>query len=125
MLKIVASMAHDGNILEYEATPHTGNADRPEDERSFWRRGAYEWAKDARGRWYLKRYEYQRSSTGSPKEVDTDFVLEVESFNPDPKIPENRFEFQSFDLPDGTLVEEFFGPVRRSYRVVRPMGGDK
>lgn len=116
VLTVVASLAHNGNIIEYESTPHSGNLSLPENERSFWRWGSYHWAKDARGIWYLKHHEYKRSSTGSPKELHFDFVLDVESFNPDPVIAADRFQAVSLKLPHGTTVEEV-GPNPKTYRI--------
>lgn len=116
VMTVVASLAQDGNIIQYESAPHSGNESLPKDSRSFWRWGRYQWAKDARGVWYLKHYEYKRSSTGSPTELNFDFVVDVESFNPNPDIPPDRFKLASLKLPNGTTVEEI-GPNPKTYRI--------
>ena len=113
IIKVVASLAQGGNIIGYETAAHTKD---PKETGAFWRRGKYEWERYGPDRWYLKHFEYQRSSTGSPKELHFDFVLDVESFTPNPQIPPDRFESASLMVAQGTVVEQT-GKSARTYRV--------
>ncbi|MFN0050694.1 MAG: hypothetical protein ACKV0T_00795 [Planctomycetales bacterium] len=116
VLTVVVDISKDCNIVKYESVPPPGNDQRPEDERSFWRAGVYDWEKDNRGAWYLRRHWYQCSSAGSPSKLDYDFEFEVTSFNPTPDILRNRFQSESLELPVGTIVE-MIGSNPRTYRV--------
>jgi hypothetical protein len=96
--------------LAYEGTPGKGST-------PIWRKGTYEWAKHGGRGWYLKRYEYARTHKGNRKDPEFRYVLEVESFDPEPLIAKDRFQESSLQLPPGTLLEEVGEGEDRRYKV--------
>ncbi len=123
LLRIEASLAHGGNVIEYSAGPSRRGAE-PSSDAPLWRKGRYEWAQDVDGNWYPTHFEFQRSSTGREEVLSHDFSLEITSFKPHPRIPEERFRFSSLGVATGTVVEEF-GERPRRYRIGRDGNEEK
>ena len=107
LLRIHASLEKGANIVAYESL--LGPAGE-----GFSGEGKYDWVQDAAGNWRLQRYEYQRAAGGDRDQLVT-YTLEVSAFDPDPIIAADRFQLESFDLADGTIVEEV-GANPRTYR---------
>jgi len=108
LLRLRASLDKGANVVAYE------DQFGPSGE-GFWREGKYDWVQDSAGNWRLQRYEYKRAFSGDPDDFDLTYVLEVSAFDPDPIIAADRFQFESFDLADGTIVE-VVGANPRTYR---------
>jgi hypothetical protein len=116
-ISFVASLSSGGNIVSFETILSTA--------KNIWGKGTYSWDRDPLGRWYLRELRYEVAFLGDPQQIDRDFSLRVTKFNADPIIPSDRFEFSSFKVEDGTVVEEglILGrsststPGRRTYRV--------
>ena len=109
ILRIEASFEAGGNIVAYETILR--------DRRGIWRKGTYEWAKDSRGRFYLRSYLYKRSVDGDPQRPDRIFSLEVLDFNPEPVIAPDRFEWASLKVPSGTFIHEKAHNRNKRYRL--------
>jgi hypothetical protein len=116
VLRIVAAPARGWNIIEYETQPEITD-EKLRNAPRFWHRGKYEWSEDERGAWFLKRHEYQRSSSGNPKKLDFDFAFENESFTPEPVISPDTFTIKALRLAKGTQVEQT-GKAPKTWYVV-------
>ena len=117
ILRIEASLAQGGNVVSYE-TLGDGQAGR---SGTAWQSGRCVWAADPQGNWHLKSYTVQRSNSGDPEELHIDLTVSVKSFNPNPVIARDRFQFASLDFEPGTIVEEL-GGRQRTYRIGQESG---
>lgn len=116
ILSMEASLKQGGNIIAYESIPPPGNKSLPLGKRAWWNKGTYDWAKDENQNWYLKRYAWQNSNEGDPEILNFDFTLDIKNFDPNPRIPNNRFQVASLKVVPGTTVEEV-GGKGRTYRI--------
>lgn len=113
VMTVEFSLKHGGNIVRYQFdAPDVGS----EMGTAFWRMGEYEW-KPTDDQWYLARYSWQSSSKGDPDKVDKRGQLIVSEFDPNPDIPDDRFEFSSLTAPKGTLLQQRKG--KKSLKTVR------
>lgn len=111
-LRIVASLAENGNVIEYEGIPgKTGG---------IWRKGSYVWSKSADGRSFLKEYDYVRALSGNRRKPDRVFHLSVDSFRPDAPIAPDRFQMSSLNVPADAIVEDVSAAGSRRYGRSRP-----
>ena len=107
--RVIASLRQGGNIVEYDSVGVKAS-------HAVLRRGSYEWKEHPSGKWYLTNYDYEQTYRGDPPSSGFKYSLHITDIDPDPSISADRFQFSSFHLPRGTLVEEI-GVKRRSYRL--------
>lgn len=112
VLRIVASLAANGNVVDYEGTPGG--------QVHIWRKGHYEWLKDSGGQSVLKSYDYERALKGDKRKPDRTFHLVVDSFKPDAQIASDRFYLSSLGVPPDATVEDVSAAGSRRYRNSRP-----
>ncbi len=110
-IRFVVSMDHGGNVIAFDSVDPQGSA-------APWYRGRYGWAESAQGVWYVEKMKLERSTAGSPDEVDFSLDIAVVRFEPEPTIEPARFTRESLKIEPGTKVEEYdlSNKLARKYR---------
>jgi hypothetical protein len=115
---IVASLSQGGNIVKYW---RTGDPNVPKGRWGYGERVTFEWEPDSRGEFALKKHRLEHlpaTGVGDPVYV---YELVITSFDPEPEISPNRFDFAALNLPAGTYMKHADG---RRYRIEAGPGGD-
>ncbi|MGH7138899.1 MAG: hypothetical protein ACREHD_24400 [Pirellulales bacterium] len=112
-LRIVASLAAEGNIVEYEGHAEQGQ---------HWRHGTYDWERNSGGRLFVKRCHWENTRVGNRRKPERTFTMEVAECDLNPNISADRFQLSSLDAPPETVVEEI-GPG--GVRSRRRLGGER
>lgn len=97
--EFTASLTHGGNIIQVETIP-----DWAESTGAYVRNASYEWVADGQGGWYPREIVLKHSHPDDPDTPFWSMRVEIVEFDPLPVIPQDRFEFSSLALPDGTRV---------------------
>ncbi|MGH7201652.1 MAG: hypothetical protein ACREJB_13670 [Planctomycetaceae bacterium] len=104
-MRIVFSLAKDGNVIAYEARPGKDGKGRDA-------AGKYEWKKHPSGLWYVARHEYRVPRDAVAGKQGAVYTMEITEFDPDPVIAPGRFEISSLNVPQGTPAEQRVGRSR-------------
>lgn len=111
--RIVFSLEAGGNVVSFQGWPRS-------DGTGFTVSATYDWARHSGGAWYLRRHTYERARAPDPKDYRQVSTIEVTSFDPDPVIPPDQFEFSALRVRPGVRVEEHDRTGRRRvYRLGR------
>jgi hypothetical protein len=106
-LRIVCSMAHGGNIIEYRSLMGraTGNSNLV---------GGYEWVPDQPGSFRLSRAWQKSFRAGSSDVLETSHELKIVEFDAAAAPRPDQFTLKSLAVADGTIVDlRENGGVRR------------
>jgi hypothetical protein len=109
------SLAAGGNVIRSD---HPYWADAPKGFSRYGDTLTYEWLPLDGGRYRLKRLEH--TSSNPEARLDLIYRLEIEDFDPNPPIAQNRFTFESLEVPDGTKLYERRNGVRTQSILGKP-----
>ena len=71
-----------------------------------WYGSTWNWKQDAHAVWYVSKWTHTKYKCQDLDAVLYHSVVDVKSFNSQPKIPTDRFEFSSLKLANGTYIEK-------------------
>ena len=71
-----------------------------------WSGSTWDWKQDAHGVWYASKWTHTVFNRDDLDSVKSHAECVVKSFNSQPTIPANRFEFSSLKLTQGTRIEK-------------------
>ncbi len=71
-----------------------------------WSGSTWDWKQDAHGVWYVSKWTHTVFNRDDLDSAKIQHEVVVKSFNSQPTIPANRFEFSSIKLAKGTCIEK-------------------
>jgi hypothetical protein len=105
-MEVVFSRAVDWNVVSYRQTPKT-------DGSGFVKSGSYKWERHPGGTLFLRHLDFRMKSDGRKPVDDWVYSLDVETFDPNPRIDPDQFSIAALNVAAGAQVREESGAGHR------------